>query len=63
MPLKLVDSSHAVQLVAEGGDFRADRRAGVGVVRVVAGLDSKVTHALQDGVNLGQGAFSGLDDR
>ena len=34
----------------------------VGVLRAVVVLDRQVVHALQHGVHLGQGAFSGLHD-
>src|SRR5690606_14444037 len=56
-------SGYARELGAQRVDLRLDRGARGGVVRVVTGLHREVAHALQDGVDLGQGAFCGLDDR
>ena len=43
-------------------ELRLERGLRVGVLRTVGVLHGEVVHALQHGVDLGQGAFSGLHD-
>ena len=64
MPLKFVDVGDAVKFFAQSRWLQSVIAvARLSVVGVVGGLNSQVAHALQDGVDLGERTFSGLDDR